>query len=68
MSPILDRRITPARPDLAARHLMGQVEARAFADPEPMRVVAPSAPVRREPRPDAPSTPRRSPAKLVAGL
>lgn len=54
MSTILDRRLTPARPDLAARHLMGQVEARAFADPVAMRVVAPSAPVRREPRPDAP--------------
>jgi hypothetical protein len=53
MTAILDRRITPARPDLAARHLVGQVEARAFADPEPMRVVAASAPLRREPRPDA---------------
>lgn len=53
MSTILDRRLTPARPDLAARHLMGQVEARAYADPRALRVVAPSAPVRREPRPDA---------------
>ncbi|WP_439495430.1 C40 family peptidase [Bosea sp. (in: a-proteobacteria)] len=53
MSTILDRRLTPARPDLAARHLIGQVEARAFADPVAMRVVAPSAPLRREPRPDA---------------
>ncbi len=33
---------------------MGQVEARAFVDSVPMRVVAPSAPLRREPRPDAP--------------
>jgi hypothetical protein len=54
MNPILDRRITPFRPDLAARHLVGQVEARAFADPEPMRVIASVVPVRREPRPDAP--------------
>jgi len=54
MNPILDRRINPFRPDLAARHLMGQVEARAFADPEPMRIVASVVPVRREPRPDAP--------------
>lgn len=54
MSLILDRRLTPARPDLAASRLRGQVEARAFVDPEPMRVVAASAPVRREPRPDAP--------------
>jgi hypothetical protein len=53
MNTILDRRLTPARPDLAARHLIGQVEARAFADPVAMRVVAPSAPLRREPRPDA---------------
>ncbi len=54
MNAILDRRLTPARPDLAARHLEGLVEARAFVDPVPMRVSAPSAPVRREPRPDAP--------------
>lgn len=53
MTAILDRRLTPARPDLAARHLDGQVEALAFADPVPMRVVAPFAPLRREPRPDA---------------
>lgn len=53
MTEILDRRLTPARPDLAARHLDGRVEALAFADPVPMRVVAPSAPLRREPRPDA---------------
>lgn len=54
MSTILDRRITAYRPDLAASHLRGQVEARAFAEPQAMRVVAPSAPIRREPRPDAP--------------
>lgn len=53
MTAILDRRLTPARPDLAARHLDGQVEALAFADPVPMRVVAPFASLRREPRPDA---------------
>jgi hypothetical protein len=50
---ILDRRIHPFRPDLAARHLAGRVDALHFADPQPMRVVAPSAPLRREPRPDA---------------
>ncbi len=54
MSTIPDRRITAFRPDLAARHLAGLVEAARFADPQPMRVVAPSAPLRREPRPDAP--------------
>ena len=53
MSPIPDRRLTPARPDLAARHLHGQVAALAFADPLPMRVVTASAPLRREPRRDA---------------
>lgn len=54
MTLILDPRLTPARADLAASHLRGQVEARAFADPEPGFVVAPSAALRREPRPDAP--------------
>ena len=53
MTEILDRRLTPARPDLAASHLDGRVEALAVADPVPMRVVASSAPLRREPRPDA---------------
>ena len=54
MIAILDRRIHAFRPDLAARALTGQVEASRFADPQAMRVVAASAPVRREPRPDAP--------------
>ena len=54
MTLILDRRVTPARPDLAAEHLRGKVEARLFVAPERMRVVAPSAPLRREPRSDAP--------------
>lgn len=53
MTAILDRRIHAFRPDLAARTLAGQVEAARFADPQPMRIVAASAPVRREPRPDA---------------
>ncbi|RYE32119.1 MAG: peptidase P60 [Hyphomicrobiales bacterium] len=52
MNAILDRRIHAFRPDLAARALTGQVEAARFADPQPMRIVAASAPVRREPRPD----------------
>lgn len=54
MTTILDRRIHAFRPDLAARALTGQVEAARFADPQPMRIVAASAPMRREPRPDAP--------------
>lgn len=53
MTVIPDRRLTPARADLAAEHLRGQVEARAFVAPQPMRVVASSAPLRREPRSDA---------------
>ena len=54
MTTILDRRLHAYRPDLAASHLRGQVEAPAFVDPQAMRVVSPSAPLRREPRPDAP--------------
>lgn len=46
-----DRRLTPARPDLAARHLEGQVEAARFADPLPHRITAVAAPLR--PTPDA---------------
>lgn len=50
----LDPRLTPARPDIAAAHLRGRVEAARFVEGEPKRVVAPTAPVRREPAPDAP--------------
>jgi hypothetical protein len=49
-----DRRITPARPDLADERLRGSVEAERFATGTPMRVVAASAPLRRFPSPDAP--------------
>lgn len=49
----LDPRLTPARPDLAARHLEGKVTAARFVDPD-MRVVASAvAPVRRAPGADA---------------
>jgi len=48
-----DPRITPARPDLAARHLQGVVAAARFADGRPHQVVEPQAPVRRAPSPDA---------------
>jgi cell wall-associated NlpC family hydrolase len=54
MSNALDPRTTPARPDLAARSLEGRVEAARFVDGTPMRVAAALAPLRREPRPDAP--------------
>lgn len=49
-----DRRIVPARPDLAAAHLRGQVEASRFVEGRPMRVVWPAAPLRRHPAGDAP--------------
>ena len=49
----LDPRITPARPDLAAKHLEGQVEADRFVEGEVREVIAAQAPVRREPQPDA---------------
>ena len=49
-----DPRLTPARPDLAAAHLRGQVEAARFVEGERRVVVAASAPLRRRPAPDAP--------------
>ena len=50
----LDPRITPARPDLAAKHLEGKVEAARFAAGEDYEVIDAQAPVRRHPAPDAP--------------
>ena len=50
----LDPRITPARPDLAAKHLEGRVEAAHFATGEDYEVIDAQAPVRRAPSPDAP--------------
>jgi cell wall-associated NlpC family hydrolase len=52
--PPFDPRLTPARADLAAKHLQGKVKAARFVEGRAMEVVAPQAPVRREPRPDAP--------------
>ncbi|MBL8569360.1 MAG: C40 family peptidase [Phreatobacter sp.] len=40
-----DRRITPARPDLAAAHLKGQVEAERFVEGRPARVELPILPM-----------------------
>jgi len=48
-----DPRITPARPDLAAKHLEGAVAAARFVDGQTYEVVEPQAPVRRAPSPDA---------------
>src|SRR5215468_2519016 len=49
-----DPRITPARPDLAAEHLKGQVVAASFVAGTELEVRDAQAPVRREPSPDAP--------------
>lgn len=40
-----DPRIIPARPDLAALHLRGHVEAEAYASGQPMRAAVPAAPI-----------------------
>ena len=49
----LDPRITPARPDLAAAHLRGKVDAVRFVDGEAREVIDAQAPMRRAPAPDA---------------
>lgn len=49
-----DPRITPARPDLAAKHLEGKVTAARFSEGEAREVIDAQAPVRAEPSPDAP--------------
>ena len=49
-----DRRLTPARPDLAADHLRGLVDAPRYANGQAKRVIAASAPLRRYPDADAP--------------
>jgi len=48
-----DRRLTPARPDLAARFLEGRVVAERFVDGRLMQVKEGVVDVKREPRPDA---------------
>lgn len=50
----LDPRIHPFRPELAAAHLRGQVQAKAFVEGVRYAVVEPTADVRRQPTPDAP--------------
>ncbi|MEX0591058.1 MAG: NlpC/P60 family protein [Xanthobacteraceae bacterium] len=49
----LDPRLTPARPDLAAAHLKGRIEAARFVEGKKLRVLASAAPLHHEPRPDA---------------
>lgn len=47
-----DKRLTPARPDLAAAHLRGQVEAARYVEGQAMRVILEASPVRGEPNPE----------------
>lgn len=48
-----DPRLTPARPEVAARYLEGWVDAARFTDGEEFEVVEAAAPLQREPAPDA---------------
>jgi len=52
--PAFDPRLTPARADLAAKHLEGKVQAARFVEGRVREVIEAQAPLRREPRPDAP--------------
>lgn len=54
MMPAFDPRLTPARADLAAKHLEGKVQAARFVAGVACEVVVPQAPLRLAPRPDAP--------------
>lgn len=49
-----DRRLTPARPDLAADFLVGVVEAARYVKGSPRRIATAIADLRREPRLDCP--------------
>ncbi len=51
---VLDRRTTAARPDLAATHLRGRVEAERFVEGEPFTVGVDVLDMKARPRPDAP--------------
>ena len=51
-----DPRVTPARPDLAAKELYGQIAVPRYAEGSVYEVIAPQTPLRGEPRPDAPMT------------
>jgi len=49
-----DPRVTPARADLAAKYLEGTVQAARYVAGSVCDVIEPQAPLRQEPRPDAP--------------
>ena len=48
-----DPRLTPARPDLAAKYLEGKVKAARFVDGEEFEIIEPIAPLREAPSADA---------------
>ena len=50
--PVMDPRLTPARPDLAAAHLKGLVEAERFVEPVLWQCAIAAAPIRRTPAAD----------------
>ena len=54
MMDALDPRLTPARADLAAKELEGKVAAARYVEGRAYEIIEPQAPLRREPRPDAP--------------
>jgi cell wall-associated NlpC family hydrolase len=51
--PAFDPRVTPARADLAAKHLEGKVTAARYVEGRVYDAIEPQTPLRREPRPDA---------------
>lgn len=48
-----DPRLTPARPEVAAKYLEGKITAARFADGEEQEIIDAITPLRREPTPDA---------------
>lgn len=54
MSEFFDRRVTPARPELAAAYLKGRVTAHRYVEGVAMEVKDGVVDLRQEPRPDAP--------------
>jgi len=48
-----DPRLTPARSDLAAEHLRGEIMAEKYVSGEVYQIIERAAPVRQKPRPDA---------------
>ena len=54
-----DPRLTPARPEVAAKYLEGKVEAARFVEGEVFEVVAAIAPLRQTPFADAELATRR---------